>query len=208
MSPRIRETRNVFTFSSSRSSPTTYHWPRSKRSAYGFTVRSRCSSRTIDQYSNFSVRFLEIAPSSFASRPGSSGEYPGSWSSTARAVSRRRLLEARPAEGEVLEREAERLRVGELALEEIETGLERGELLVGQLERRQEVALGAQAVELLARELVALGVERDPEREQLGPVGVEASGERLVRHLLVALDVLLDVAGGQRPALGHQEGDE
>ena len=28
----------------------------------------------IDQYSNFSVRFFEIAPSSFASRPGSSGE--------------------------------------------------------------------------------------------------------------------------------------
>ena len=121
---------------------------------------------------------------------------------------RRASLEAGPAEREVLEREPERLRVRELALEEVEARLERGELLVGELQRRQEVPLGAQPVELLARELVALGVERDSEREQLGPVGVEASGERLVRHLLVALDVLLHVTGGQRPALGHQEGDE
>jgi hypothetical protein len=31
-------------------------------------------SRWIDQYVNLTVRFFEIAPSSFASRPGSSGE--------------------------------------------------------------------------------------------------------------------------------------
>ena len=121
---------------------------------------------------------------------------------------RRRLLEARPAEREVLQRETQRLGVRELALEQVEAGLKRRELLVGQLERRQEVALRAQPVELFARELVALRVERNAQRQQLGAVGVEASGERLVRHLLVALDVLLDVPGGQRATLGHQEGDE
>ena len=67
-----------------------------------------------------------------------------------------RLVEAGPAEREVLEGEAKRLGVRELALEEVEAGLECRELLVGQLERRQEVALRAQPVELLARELVAL----------------------------------------------------
>ena len=120
----------------------------------------------------------------------------------------RRLVEAGPAEREVLQRQAQRLRVGELALEQIEARLQRRELLVGQLERRQEVALGAQPVELLAGELVALGVERDAEREQLGAVRVEAAREGLVRHLLVALDVLLHVARGQGPPLGHQEGHE
>jgi hypothetical protein len=37
-------------------------------------VRSRCSSRLIDQYSNLTVRCFEIADSSFANRPGISGE--------------------------------------------------------------------------------------------------------------------------------------
>ena len=112
----------------------------------------------------------------------------------------------RAAEREVLQREAQRLGVGEAALEQVEAGLQRRELVVVEIERRQEVALGAQRVELLAGELVALGLERDPEPVlQLGPIGVEAAGERLVAHLLVALDVRLDVARGQRPQLGHQE---
>ena len=119
-----------------------------------------------------------------------------------------RLGEALAAEREVLQREPQRLRVGELALEQVEAGLQRRELVVGQLERRQEVALGAHVVELLARVLVALRMERDAERDQLGAVGVETTGERLVRHLLVALDLALDVARGHRPPLRHQEGDE
>src|SRR6266540_3650784 len=120
----------------------------------------------------------------------------------------RGVLEPGTAEGEVLEREPQRLGVRELPLQQVEARLESRELLVGQLERGSEVALGAQRVELLARELVALRVEWDAEREQLGPVGVEAAREGFVRHLRVALDVLLHVAGGQRPALGHQERDE
>ena len=121
---------------------------------------------------------------------------------------RRRRVEPRTAEREVLERQAERFRVGELALEQIEAGLERRELLVGQLERRQEVALRAQAVQLLAGELVALRVERDAQGDQLRPVGVEAPRERLVGHLLVALDVLFHVPRRQRTTLGHEKRHE
>src|SRR5206468_7230280 len=43
---------------------------------------------------------------------------------------------------------------------------------------------------------------------ELRPVGVEAPRERLVAHLLVALDVALDVARGQRPQLRHQKRDQ
>ena len=118
---------------------------------------------------------------------------------------RRSRGEARAAEREVLQREAQRLRVRELSLEHVEGGLERRELVVGKLERREEVLLRRQRVELLAGELIALRLERHSERQELGPVGVEAPRERLVRHLLVALDVLLHVARRQRPTFGHQE---
>jgi hypothetical protein len=120
----------------------------------------------------------------------------------------RRLAEARPSECEVLEREPQRLRVRELALEQVEGGLEGSEFLILELELGQEVLLRAECVQLLACELVALRLQRDAEREQLGAVGVEAPREGLVRHLGVALDVRLHVARGQRAPLGHQEGDE
>jgi hypothetical protein len=118
---------------------------------------------------------------------------------------RRRLVEAGAAEREVLEREPQRLGVGELPLEQVERGLERGELLVLELELGEEVLLRAERVELFARELVTLRLERNPERKQLGAVGVEPAREGLIGHLLVALDVLLHVARGQRPPFGHQE---
>ena len=119
-----------------------------------------------------------------------------------------RLVEPGPAEREVLQREPQRLGVGELAVEVEERRLERRELVVLEVEAVEEVVLGAQGVELLAGELVALRVERDAEPGELGAVGVEPPRERLVGHLRVALDVALHVARGQRPALRHQEGDE
>ncbi len=119
-----------------------------------------------------------------------------------------RAGEARAAERQVLQREPQGLGVGELPLEHEERRRQRGELVVVELDLVQEVVLGPQRVELLAGELVALRVERDAERDQLGAVGVEAAGERLVAHLRVALDVRLDVARRQWPPLGHQEGDE
>ena len=121
---------------------------------------------------------------------------------------RRGLGEAGAPESEVLQRETERLGVRELPLEVVERGLERGELVVVQVEPLEEVVLRAQRVQLLARELVALRLQRDAERGQLGAVGVEAPRERLVRHLAVALDVRLDVTGREQAPLGHEERDE
>ena len=121
---------------------------------------------------------------------------------------RRWLGEARAPEGKVLQCEAERLRVRELALEVVERGLERGELVVVEVESLEEVVLGPQRVELLAGELVSLRLQRHPERGQLRSVRVEAARERLVRHLAVALDVRLDVTGRQEASLGHEEGHE
>src|SRR4029453_6436849 len=98
----------------------------------------------------------------------------------------RRLREPGSSEREVLEGEPQRLRVRELALEEIERRLERGELLVLELELGEEVLLGPERVQLLARELVALRLKRHAEREQFRAVGVEPPGEGLVGHLRVA----------------------
>jgi hypothetical protein len=95
-----------------------------------------------------------------------------------------------------------------LALEQVERRLQRGELLVLELELRQEVLLGAEGVELLARELVALRLEGHAEREQLRAVGIEPPRKCLVRHLRVALDVRLHVARRDRTPLRHQERDQ
>src|SRR5205823_14899381 len=77
-----------------------------------------------------------------------------------------------------------------------------------EIELREEVGLRAHRIQLLAGVFVALGVQWDAERDQLGAVRVEPARESLVGHLLVALDVPLDVASRDRPALRHQEGDE
>ena len=140
--------------------------------------------------------------------PGELGRVVGCAHADALGRVGRGLGETRAPEGEILQREPERLGVRELSLQVVESCLERGELVVVELEPVEEVVLGAERVELLARELVALGLERNAECGQLGAIRVEASRERLVRHLAVALDVRLDVPGRQRTALGHQEGDE
>jgi hypothetical protein len=112
--------------------------------------------------------------------------------------------------GQLLERQPQRLRVGELAVEERQRGPERAELLVRELDRRQVEVLGRQRVVL--RLVVALGrlvdLQVDPERLELGAIRVEAPREGLVVHLRVALDVLLDLEGRHRPPLRHQERDQ
>ena len=110
--------------------------------------------------------------------------------------------------GSLLEREPQRLGVGELALEVVEGRLQRRELVVVELEAVEEVVLRAQGVELLARELVALRLQWHPERSELGTVGIEAPRECLVRHLAVPLHVGLDVPCSERTTLGHEERDE
>src|SRR5262249_46880281 len=67
-----------------------------------------------------------------------------------------RLRESRSAEGEILQREPQRLRVRELPLQVVQGGLERGELVVVEVETVEEVVLRAERVQLLPGELVAL----------------------------------------------------
>ena len=114
----------------------------------------------------------------------------------------------RPAERKVLEGKPQRLRVGELAVEQVERDLQRGQLLVVEVELGEEVLLCPERVELLAGELVPLGVQGHAEGDELAPVRVEAACKGLVRHLGVALDDRLDLARGQRAPLRHQEGNE
>ena len=118
---------------------------------------------------------------------------------------RRRVAETGTPERKILQREAQRLGVRELSLERVERGLQRRELVLLQVELVEEVVLRAERVQLLAGELVPLGLERHAERGQLGAIRVEPPREGLVRHLRVALDVSLHVACGERSPLGHQE---
>ncbi len=114
----------------------------------------------------------------------------------------------RTAEREALEREPERLGVRELPLEQVEARLQGGEFGVRELERGQEVLLGGQDVQLLARQLVTARRDRDAERRQLRAVGVEAPRKGLVGHARVPLDGGLGVARGDVPLFRHEEGDE
>ena len=126
-----------------------------------------------------------------------------------RAV-RGRLQRRRAAPGDLLQREAQRLGVGELAVEQRQRELQRGELLVGERDRREVEVLGAQRVVLLLGDAVdgAVDGQVDPERLELGAVGVEAARERVLVHAAVALDVAADLQRGHRAPLRHEVRDE
>ena len=208
MSERMRETRKVRIAARSTSWPITYQTPSSSRSAYGLTLRSVSRSRAGEPVPEGDRPLLRDRRLELREATGELGRVVGRVDAHALGRVGRRVAESRASEGEVLQREPERLGVGELALEVVERGLQRRELVVVELELIEEVVLLPKRVELLAGELVAVRGERHPERRQLGPVRVEPARERLVGHVGVALDVRLHVAGGQRPALGHEEGDE
>ena len=110
----------------------------------------------------------------------------------------------------MLQREAQRLGVGELTLEQVEAGLQRRELGLVEVELRQVVVLGRQRVEVALERVVARALHRQPQphRLDLGAVGVEPAQERLLGHAAVALDRLVDLVGRHRPLLRHQEGDQ
>ena len=152
----------------------------------------------------------EIAVSIFASRWESSRPAPAA---DELDVDRRLGLlgeRARPAPRDLLEREPQRLGVGELAVEQAERGPQRGQLGVGELDRRQVVVLGRQRVELGLEEALGrlLDLQRDAEALELGAVGVEAARESVLVHLAVALDLLLDLERRHRSAVRHQERDQ
>jgi hypothetical protein len=111
---------------------------------------------------------------------------------------------------ELLEGQPQRLGVRELAVEQREGGAQRAALRVRELDGRQVEVLRREGVALRLEVRVhgLLDLELDPERLELGTVGVEAAGERVLVHAGVALDLLADLEGGDRPSLRHEERDE
>jgi hypothetical protein len=112
---------------------------------------------------------------------------------------------------DLLQREAQRLGVGELAVQQREGELQRGELLVGERDRRQVEVLRAQRVVLLLGDAVDRPVDRqvDAQGLELGAVGVEAAGEGVLVHAAVALDVAADLQRrhGRRSAMRYEMSD-
>ena len=125
-------------------------------------------------------------------------------------LARVRAQRARAAPGDLLQREPQRLGVGELAVEQRQRRLQRGALGVGERDRRQVEGLGRERVVLLLGEAVRGLVDRqvDPERVELGAVGVEAPRERVLGHVRVALDVAPDLRRRHGTPLRHQVGDQ
>jgi hypothetical protein len=114
------------------------------------------------------------------------------------------------APGDLLQGQAQRLGVGELAVEELERRMQGGQLLVGEFDRMQVEVLGRERIGLLLDQTVDRLLHRqvDAQRLQLGTVGVEAAGERILVHGAVALDVAPDLLGGDRTAFRHQIRDQ
>ena len=117
---------------------------------------------------------------------------------------------ARAAPGDLLQRQPQRLGVGELAVEQAERGAECRELGVGELDRRQVVVLRRQRVELGLEEALGrlLDLQQDPEALELSAVGVEAPRERVLVHRAVALHLPLDLERRHRAPVRHQERDQ
>ena len=115
-----------------------------------------------------------------------------------------------PAPGDLLQREPQRLGVGELAVEQRQRGLQRGALGVGERDRRQVEGLGRERVVLLLGEAVGRLVDRevDSQRVELRPVRIETPRERVLGHVRVALDVAPDLRGRDGTPLRHQIGDQ
>src|SRR5215218_2336375 len=117
---------------------------------------------------------------------------------------------ARAAPGDLLQRQAQRLGVGELAVEQRQRRLQRGALGVGEGDRRQMEGLRRERVVLLLGEAVGglVDAQVDPERVELGAVGVEATRERVLGHIRVSLDVAPDLRRRHRAPLSHQIRDQ
>ncbi|MFM9149576.1 MAG: WYL domain-containing protein [Solirubrobacterales bacterium] len=117
----------------------------------------------------------------------------------------------RMAPGHLLEGEPERLGIGELAFgQQRERGPEGCQLVIGELDRRQVEVLWRERIELSLEEALArpIDLELDPEAVEFGPVGIETTGEGILVHHAVALDLTLDLERRDRPPLGHQERDQ
>jgi len=118
----------------------------------------------------------------------------------------RRVERARATPRDLLERQAQWLGVGELAVEQVQRRPQRRQLVVVELDRRKVEVLRRQRV-LLLFDLAVLGLlhrQHNAQRLELGAVGVEAPRERVLVHHAVALDVTPDLGCRHRPPLSHQ----
>ena len=122
----------------------------------------------------------------------------------------RGIQQVRRAPGDLLQRETQRLGVGEPPIEQLQGGSERSAFVLGELDRRQLEVLGRQRVVLLLDLAVLWLLDRqhDPEFLEICAVGVEPPRERVLVHRAVSLDVAANLRRGHRPPLGHQVGDQ
>ena len=121
-----------------------------------------------------------------------------------------RAQRVRAPPGDLLQGEAQRLGVRELAVKQRQRRLQRRELGVRERDRRKVEVLGPQRVVLLLGDAVdgPFDGQHDAERVELGAVRVEAPRERVLVHRAVALDVAPDLQRGHRPPLRHEVGDQ
>src|SRR3954454_20102921 len=107
--------------------------------------------------------------------------------------------------GDLLQRQAQRLGVGEASVaEQRERGAEGRQLVVGELDRVEVEVLRRQRVELRLEEALSrfLHAQLDAEALQLRAIGVKAPREGVLVHVAVSLDLSLDLQGRNRPSLG------
>ena len=125
-------------------------------------------------------------------------------------LARIRAQRRRTTPGDLLQREPQRLGIGELAVQQRQRGLQRGALGVGEGDRREVERLGRERVVLLLGEAVRGLVDGqvDAERVELGPVRIKTPRERVLGHVRVALDVAADLRRRHRAALGHEIRDQ
>ncbi len=111
------------------------------------------------------------------------------------------------AQREVLQRQPQRLGVGELAVQQVQAGLQRRQLGLVEVEFGQVVVLGRQGVQIALERVVPGAFHRQTQAHalDLGAIGVEAPQECLHAHAAVSLDRLVDLVGGHGPLLCHQE---
>ncbi len=112
---------------------------------------------------------------------------------------------------QLLQREAQRLGVRELAVQQRQGQLHRGALTVAERDLGQVKRFAAQRVVLGfagGRVDGPVDAHGDAERLQLEAVGVEAACERVFVHRCVAFDVAADRRRADGPPLGHQVGQQ
>ena len=125
-------------------------------------------------------------------------------------LARVRPQRARPAPGDLLQREPQRLGVRELPVQQRQSGLQSRALGVRERDRRQVEGLRRERIVLLLGEAVGglVDGEMDAQRVEFGAVRIETPRERILGHVRVALDVAPDLGGGHGTSLRHQIRDQ